>query len=161
MKYTMNDFIDRCIAVRVRNEQERDAFLKMCEAQGLRWRRGAYPTEYTPPNVYGDDLCISCDFAKQDENELSYGDSKLYRTVGWTVVNFSDIVKRETKSNDFCIVISCLDGKTTVAELCKTDKDGRVKTVKTVEAKCNPADKFNLRIGAQTAFDRLWERSAE
>lgn len=30
--------------------------------------------------------------------------------------------------------------------------------VKTRMARCNPADKFSLRIGAQTAFNRLWEK---
>lgn len=30
--------------------------------------------------------------------------------------------------------------------------------VKRVAAKRNPADKFNWRIGAQMAFNRLWEK---
>jgi hypothetical protein len=32
------------------------------------------------------------------------------------------------------------------------------KEVKTATAKRNPADKANWRIGAQTAFDRLWKK---
>ncbi len=31
------------------------------------------------------------------------------------------------------------------------------KEVKVAQAKRNPEDKFNLRIGAETAFGRLWE----
>ena len=48
------------------------------------------------------------------------------------------------------ITIEC-DGDTTTAKMIVNGK-----TVKTAMAKRNPADKVNWRIGAQTAFDRLW-----
>lgn len=50
------------------------------------------------------------------------------------------------------ITIDC-DGDTTTAKMIVNGK-----TVKTATAKRNPADKANWRIGAQTAFDRLWKK---
>jgi hypothetical protein len=50
------------------------------------------------------------------------------------------------------IIIEC-DGDTTLARMMVNGH-----TVKRVAAKRNPADKFNWRIGAQTAFNRLWEK---
>ena len=160
MKYTMKDFVERCIAVRVRNKQEKEAFLKMCEAHGLKWRTGLMPTMGLFHNPFGDALCISCDFGPGDENKISYADVKLYREHGWTVVNFSDIVQ-EGKKDDYYILIACQDGKTTTAKLLRGSNFDDLRVVKSAEAKRNPADKFNLRLGAQTAFDRLWERSAK
>lgn len=45
------------------------------------------------------------------------------------------------------------DGDTTTAKMLVNGKE-----VKTATAKRNPADKANWRIGAQTAFDRLWKK---
>lgn len=50
------------------------------------------------------------------------------------------------------ITIEC-DGDTTTAKMVINGK-----TVKTATAKRNPDDKANWRIGAQTAFDRLWAK---
>lgn len=160
MKYNMKDFINSRIAINVRNTVERDKFLEMCEAHGLRWRTGTKPTQGILLTNYGDKLCIACDGANSTENTICYADTNHFRKNDWTVIKFSDFVP-EKKGNEFCIVIECTDGRTTTAELIKRGKDGTAHTVKTVTAKCNPVDLFNLRIGAQTAFDRLWERSSE
>lgn len=45
------------------------------------------------------------------------------------------------------------DGDTTTAKMIVNGKE-----VKTTTAKRNPADKANWRIGAQTAFDRMWAK---
>jgi hypothetical protein len=50
------------------------------------------------------------------------------------------------------IIIDC-DGDTTTAKMLVNGKE-----VNTATAKRNPADKANWRIGAQTAFDRLWQK---
>ena len=50
------------------------------------------------------------------------------------------------------IIIDC-DGDTTTAKMIVNGK-----TVKTATSKRNPADKANWRIGAQTAFEHLWEK---
>ena len=48
------------------------------------------------------------------------------------------------------------DGKTTTAKMVINNK-----LVKTSEARCHPDDKFNFKIGAQLAFQRLFERNKE
>lgn len=50
------------------------------------------------------------------------------------------------------IVVDCRDDKTTAFMFV----DG--KCVKVTQAKRNPKDKFSLRIGAETAFKRLFEK---
>lgn len=63
--------------------------------------------------------------------------------------------KSEPKPNpspDYQIIINCWDD-TTHAEMFVNGI-----RVKETKAKRNPADKFNWRIGAQTAFNRLWEK---
>lgn len=50
------------------------------------------------------------------------------------------------------IIIKCT-GDLTYAQMYVNDE-----LVKTEFARRNPADKFNWRIGAQTAFNRLWEK---
>ncbi len=53
---------------------------------------------------------------------------------------------------DYQIIITCW-GDTTHADMFVNGHK-----VKETKAKRNPADKFNFRIGAQTAFNRLWEK---
>ena len=60
--------------------------------------------------------------------------------------------KKSTPAPRYRIVIEC-DGDTTTAEM---QVNGR--KVKQAQAKRNPADEFNWRIGAETAFVRLFEK---
>ena len=53
---------------------------------------------------------------------------------------------------EYQIIITCW-GDTTHADMFVNGHK-----VKETKAKRNPADKFNFRIGAQTAFNRLWEK---
>lgn len=43
--YTLNDFIEKKIAVSFANREERIEFLKLCQRAGLRWRGGWLPTD--------------------------------------------------------------------------------------------------------------------
>jgi hypothetical protein len=65
-------------------------------------------------------------------------------------VDFDEIGLRPAPC--YQITIDC-DGDTTPARMIVIGKE-----VKTATAKRNPADKANWRIGAQTAFDRLWQK---
>lgn len=60
--------------------------------------------------------------------------------------------KKSTPAPRYRIVIEC-NGDTTTAEM---QVNGR--KVKQAQAKRNPADEFNWRIGAETAFARLFEK---
>ena len=50
------------------------------------------------------------------------------------------------------IVIDCKDDKTTAFMFVED------KCVKITQAKLSPKDKFSLRVGAETAFNRLFEK---
>jgi len=67
-------------------------------------------------------------------------------------VNCKCVMHTKKGKGRFRIIIDC-DGDTTTARMLV---DGH--TVKKTTAKRNPADKFNWRIGAQMAFNRLWEK---
>lgn len=66
------------------------------------------------------------------------------------MVDVKDYHKPQPKMH---IVIDCDDGKTTTARLIVNGRE-----VKKAVARHNPADKFDFRIGAQLAFERLFAK---
>lgn len=151
-KYTMKDFIEKPIAVRVGQKHARE-FLKMCEAEGLKWRHGAKPTDWVP-NHYGDKQCITC-HCKYGNGNLMVGDVSTYEQQKLTIVDFEDMV-HEKKPTHYQIIIDCYNDKVTDARMMVNDK-----TVKSVKARCNPIDKFDFAIGAKVAFDRLFGKEPD
>lgn len=141
-KYTMNDFIAGKLSVRV-NENNMMEFLKMCEAKGLRWMSGYKATERNYPaetvEYYNDGVFCGLSFTRHDQ---------LNHLTGRTIVDFSQIIN----PSRYQIIIET-DGNSTTAKMIVNGKE-----VKQATAKRNPADKANWRTGAQTAFDRLWEK---
>lgn len=150
MKYTMDDFISKKILVRVGTVHTQE-FLKMCEKRGLLWISGDKAAEWTPPDRYGDKTTIGC--GGLCRSRLSFGDGTK-GCEGWQVIDFKDIIDKPI--HNYQIIIDC-DGDTTT---CKMIING--KEVKAAQAKRNPADKFNWKLGAELAFSRLWgEKKAE
>ena len=143
--YTMKDFITQPIAVRV-GQKYKEEFLKMCEAEGLKWKDGTTAATFTPFR-YGDNLTIGYNVPGEPKG-LGYAEARAYREHDIKVVDFKDFAAPR-----YQIIIDC-DGKTTTAKMMV---DGKV--VKTGVAKYNPTDKFDFSIGAKTAFDRLWVKS--
>lgn len=143
--YTMKDFINKPIAVRV-GQDHKIEFLKMCEAEGLKWMAGQKAAEYTPGSWIGEDLCVAYNVPGQ-RTGLGWGNTPEYRAIGYTIVDFKDFMAPR-----YQIIIDC-DGKTTTAKMLVDGKE-----VKTGVAKYNPADKFDFSIGAKVAFDRLWDK---
>lgn len=145
--YTMKDFKEKKIAVRVGQKHVKE-FLRMCEAEGLWWRSGVKPTEFVP-SKYGEELSITfhCNYGF---GNLMYGKASTYTEQGITIVDFADFSKQPAPTH-YKITIEC-DGTTTTARM---EVNGR--EVKARQAKRNPADKFSWRIGAETAFARLWD----
>ena len=143
--YTMKDFIEKPIAVRV-GQDHKEEFLKMCEAEGLKWIDGTKATSFIPSR-FVDDLAIGCNLPCQPKG-IGYASAGAYKEHGITVVDFKDFkVKSDPR---YQIIIDC-DGKTTTAKMMVDGKE-----VKTGVAKWNPADKFDFSIGPKVAFDRLW-----
>lgn len=141
--YTMDDFINNKLAVRV-NENNMMTFLKMCEEKGLVWNSGIKATSIVPSQA----KCIA--FGLNSSNTLTYSihdRSDVYASDGYTFVDFSQIINPK-----YQIIIES-DGNTTTAKMVVDGKE-----VKAATAKRNPVDKANWHIGAQTAFDRLWAK---
>lgn len=141
-KYTVKDFLDGKVSIRCKNNKQKKAVLKVCKENGIDWIDGK-PIDlfdFIPPSPV-----LTIGFF--GDGRLSHGDGNHH---GINVVDFYDI--DISYAPCYQITIDC-DGNTTTAKMLVNGKE-----VKTTTAKRSPADKANWRIGAQTAFDRLWKR---
>lgn len=150
MKYTMNDFIENRIAVKV-NPGNINLFLEMCEKNGLLWGDGKKATEHVPDHA----SYIFYAFPGKARS-LAYASDAIgefaLKIEKFKKIDFADIAN----INRYQIIIDC-DGDTTTAKMIINGKE-----VKTAQAKRNPADKFNWKLAADLAFNRLWgEKKAE
>lgn len=155
---TIQDFKEKKIAVVIKSEQDLNKFLVMCDEAGLLWRSGDKASKWKP--LFANKCVLVCNFA--DENCLAYTDDttngdncgQFEEEQGYTLVDVSEFFGNVEKAhNEYKIVITCKDGKTTRAQMIV---NGR--TVKGAEAHCNPADKFNIAAGVKLAVDRLFEK---
>lgn len=138
------------VAVRVGQKHLRQ-FLKMCEKEGLMWLNGQKAMDFIPDDEYGDDLTIR--ILDVPGGMMVYSKSEDFATDGTPVIDFEEIEVRAMPRYRIVIESDCT---TTTARM---EIDGR--EVKTAQAKRNPNDKPNWRVGAETAFDRLWETERE
>lgn len=145
-KVTMEQFINEKIAVRTGTGANLDKFLKLCEEAGLRCRAGQNATEFRP-DIYSEELCMTSGFHR--DNRLECGRDWFYEGCGWEVVDFSDFVGKHPSHS----VVITFDGDITIAELVKNGK-----TVKKVEAHKHPNDKYDRKVGAVVAVERLFEK---
>jgi hypothetical protein len=149
--YTMKDFKEKRIAVRVGKEHMTE-FLRMCEAEGMRWGDNDNPTAFNPiaafPGRVNDDTCVTV-HCKYGNGYMTWGSKQEYEKQGLTIVDFKEFATQTTKPR-YKITIEC-DGTTTTARMEINGKE-----VKIAQAKRNPADKFSWRVGAETAFGRLF-----
>lgn len=138
------------IAVRV-GQKHLIQFLEMCEKEGLVWHGGQKPLDFIPGSKFGNGLTIG--ILDVHGGKMAYGSANAFARDGVRVINFEQIkLKVEPR---YRIVIES-DGTTTTARM---EIDGR--EVKTAQAKRNPNDKPNWRVGSETAFERLWETERE
>lgn len=138
-KYTMKDFVEKNIAVKV-NKGNIKEFLQMCDAHGLKWQSGHMANKFEPNFYFRDELYILYNHKNSGALNFSTGNCE------WENVDFAQIAKTE----HYQINIDC-DGKTTTAKMMVNGKE-----VRTATAKRNPADKFNWKLAAQLAFERVW-----
>lgn len=142
--YTMDDFINNKLAVRVNKDNILD-FLKMCEEKGLVWDSGNKATDFVPSEAE----CIG--FGYDSINTLTYASCAgeyLYTSAGYTFVDFSQIIN-PTK---YQIIIDS-DGDTTTAKMVVNGEK-----IATATAKHNPVDKTDWEFWAKGVFDRLWTK---
>jgi len=140
-KYTIDDFLAGKVSVKCVTSRQKATLLKVCKENSIFWITGARADEFFPRY---DVLSINPNMPRNCC--LGHSDSKP--TFTDDVVNFSELsfpIRR--------MIVITSDGDTTTAKMLVNGKE-----VKTTTAKRNPADKANWRIGAQTAFDRLWAK---
>lgn len=135
-KYEIKDFLAGKFTVRCKTDAQKEKLMRACKENGIKWASGRAIGDFYPElPVLG-----------VEDNRLLQGRSHWKR-------NYADFDEIDISlAPHYQIIIDC-DGDTTTAKMIVNGKE-----VKTATAKRNPADKANWRIGAQTAFDRLWQR---
>ena len=147
--YTMQDFIENKIVVKITSRDDMHDFLQMCENKGLTWIDGKKATAMfnkgMPKRVF-----ISCGLFKP--NALTYSDSEgyaIYRmAVNRIIVPFSAF-KNEMDEE----TIGVIKRKGNKIQIHIGDKHG--------SARCSPQDKFDLYTGCRLALDRAFGKEHE
>ena len=136
--YTMNDFIEKKIAVSFANREERIEFLKLCQKAGLMWRGGQLPTDSFALGILCDGHQIKCGFGNKQNEYLTYSSAGSHKGEGWKTVPFSEFQPEET------IGVIKRNGNTITVHM--GDLHGT--------AKCSPDDQFDLYTGCELALRR-------
>lgn len=136
--YTMNDFIEKKIAVSFANREERIEFLKLCQKAGLRWRGGMLPLASFALDSNMDGKKIECGYPGKYDKAISHSDEKWPTNAGWETVPFSEFQLEET------IGVIKRNGNTITVHM--GDLHGM--------AKCSPDDQFDLYTGCELALRR-------
>lgn len=185
MQYTFEDFKNTKIAVRISYKRQLVRFLDICDKYGVSFAAGNSGAKEWAFDWKHRDVVLICRF---DTLTWQYDDDHLPFDVRTCVyvneilspaveetgrilnkflpngfpkdkpkpapedTSYKNVPHTKLGYMRYKIIIEC-DGDTTLARMLVNGH-----TVKRVAAKRNPADKFNWRIGAQTAFNRLWEK---
>lgn len=134
--YTMNDFIEKKIAVSFANREERIEFLKLCQKAGLMWRGGQLPTDSFALGILCDGHQIKCGFGNKQNEYLTYSSAGSHKGEGWKIVPFSEFEREET------IGVIKRNGNTITVHM--GDLHGT--------AKCSPDDQFDLYTWCELAL---------
>ena len=136
--YTMNDFIEKKIAVSFANREERIEFLKLCQKAGLMWRGGWPPIEDFALGSLLDGHQIECGYGNKKDKTLTRSTAGCHKNEGWKTVPFSEFQPEET------IGVIKRNGNTITVHM--GDLHGT--------AKCSPDDQFDLYTGCELALRR-------
>lgn len=145
--YTMQDFIEKKIVVKITSRDDMHDFLQMCENKGLKWRDGKKATAMfnkgMPKQVF-----ITCGF-DLNSNALTYsGNDTIYRMVNRITVPFSAFKSEMPEET-----IGVIKRKGDKIQIHIGDKHG--------SARCSPRDKFDLYTGCRLALDRAFGKEQE
>lgn len=136
--YTMNDFVEKKIAVSFANREERIEFLRMCQKAGLRWCGGMLPLDGFATGSGLDGHQIECGFGAKRDKDLTHSTAGCHKNEGWKIVPFSEFQLEET------IGVIKRNGNTITVHM--GDLHGM--------AKCSPDDQFDLYTGCELALRR-------
>lgn len=155
-KLTMQDLIYKKIAVTFDSLEQEKEFLKLCEAEGLRWNTGDCADKIAS-SWYG--------FAEDGgaiayHGVLMHSNKTYYKSIGYTFVPasafFADDESKEKPVTKYKVIIECVDGKTTTAWLFADGKEVKYKM-----CRCHYTDKFRLSTGVKIAVERLFAKKGE
>lgn len=143
---SMQDFIDKKIAVTFDSEDEQRRFLRECDKAGIE-RLGDRPV--CDFRTLKTSESLTCGFFVGEPNCLGYANSTWHADHGVQVVPFSSFFFPSEPYPRREIHITS-DGLTTHAVY---KLDGKV--IKRSKATCNPNDKYDYEVGARLAMYRL------
>lgn len=151
VKMTIQDFKEKNLAVVIKSNADLEKFLEMCNDARIRWASGDMASKYKP--YFEAECYIVYDGRLTYVSDDDCAEEKL-KADDYKIVDVSEFfADAEKPCNEYKIVITCKDGKTTKAQMYVNGK-----TVKGTEAHCNPEDKFRFSAGAKWAFNRLFEK---
>lgn len=145
MKYTFEDFKNTKIVVGCSNQSQWIQFLDLCDKKGVSFAIGNESVKRWETDWKRHGRVVAC---RGDLLTWCSSNDPLPKGVE-KCVSANELL---CPNPDYQIIITCW-GDTTHADMFVNGHK-----VKETKAKRNPADKFNFRIGAQTAFNRLWEK---
>ena len=156
MQYTFEDFKNTKIAVRISYKRQFVRFLDICDKYGVSFATGNSDAKEWAFDWKHRDVVLICRIDlltwQDDDDPLPFDVRKC--------VHVNEVLCRPVKETkkEYCPVPDCQITITCWGDTTHADMFVNGHKVKETKAKRNPADKFNFHIGAQTAFNRLWEK---
>ena len=156
MQYTFEDFKNTKIAVRISKQSQLVWFLGACDKYGVSFIHGNEDAKEWCFDWKHKDVVLICRMGnltwQYDDDPLPFDVRECVRVTEVLCRPVEEAAQKTCPIPEYQIIITCW-GDTTHADMFVNGHK-----VKETKAKRNPADKFNWRIGAQTAFNRLWEK---
>ena len=148
MKWTIDEFLNRKFIVRCNSKTELNEFMQLLLKYNVTWNSGRKATDFYPMENFP----IYIYYKTPDSTGLTYSiNPKVeHRVKRWT--QCQEYKNTTIPTAKYKVEIEC-DGTTTTAKLIVDGKE-----VKSATAKKHPDDKFNLKLGMETAVGRLWEK---
>lgn len=145
--YTMQDFIEKKIVVKITSRDDMHDFLQMCENKGLRWRDGKKATAMFN-KAMKKRVFISYVFYLGSNTLMYSEDDTIYRIAGIITVPFSAF-KNEMDEE----TIGVIKRKGNKIQIHIGDNHG--------SARCSTQDEFDLYTGCRLALDRTFGKEHE
>lgn len=182
MKEVVQKFVDEKIAIAFTNPKQIREFAEMikpfnlnaCSGPAYDWLMRSAERLFDSP-TFGKRAFVHLVYnfgAREFANKVLWSSNDTinephYLNKGWRIMSFGlfknlyeimrmskgETLKMGKQDEKYKIEIVCDGDKVTVAKMIINGN-----TVKTAKAHRNPTDKFNFRIGAEYAFDRLFAR---
>lgn len=144
-KYPFKDFVEGKVRVCVANRDEARLLMAECEKRGIRWLSGDNATDH---------YYSRCDIFTAQIRKSSPDRALMFNTNFMShknTITLDQLQLDDPKPEKRYQILIESDGDTTTAKMIVNGKE-----VKSAQAKRNPDDKPNWKIGAEMAFGRLF-----